>query len=151
MKKRCSAPGCRRLARVKGYCPAHYQRHLKGQPLRPPILKRVYGPVAKRLRARLKIDKETGCHLWNGFRHLGGYGRIKVGGVFRMAHRQAWKAAHGPIPEGMIVLHICDNPPCCNPKHLRLGTYRDNARDRVEKGRGRGARARDLELHPQWR
>jgi hypothetical protein len=150
MKKRCSVPGCQRRHVSKGYCSAHYQRHRKGLPLEAPIVKRVYGTAAKRLRARVRIDKLTGCHLWTGFRNSDGYGQMRVGGVNRTTHRIAWEAAHGPIPEGMVVMHTCDNPPCCNPAHLKLGTPGDNVRDRIERGRGRGARARDLEQNPQW-
>ncbi len=50
-------------------------------------------------------------------------------------HRIAWEEANGPIPEGLHVLHSCDNPPCCNVGHLFLGTAQDNADDKVAKGR----------------
>ncbi len=139
MKKRCSVPGCRRRHVSKGYCSAHYQRHRKGRPLEGPIVKRVYGTVARRLRAHVKIDKLTGCHLWMGFRKADRYGQMRVDGVDRTTHRVAWEAAQGPIPGGMVVMHTCDNPPCCNPAHLKLGTPGDNVRDRIERLRGRGA------------
>jgi hypothetical protein len=98
----------------------------------------------------VKIDKETGCHLWTGFRNADGYGRIAVRPGHRLVHRVAWEAVHGTIPGGMILMHICDNRRCCNPEHLKLGTRAENNRDRVKKGRGNGARALDLEKHPQW-
>ncbi len=53
-----------------------------------------------------------------------------------LAHRVAWKEANGQTPEGMQVLHTCDNPPCCNVEHLFLGTNAENASDMVAKGRG---------------
>ncbi len=149
MKKICSVRGCRRLARVKGYCHTHYWRHENGRPLEAPIARRVRGSVAKRLRAHVKIDKLTDCHLWVGHRDANGYGHMRVGPDYRSTHRLAWEVANGPIPEGMIVMHTCDNPPCCNPEHLKLGTRADNNRDRIKKGRGKGARALDLERHPR--
>ena len=151
MKKRCSVRGCRRPERAKGLCSAHYQRKRTGKPLEAPIRTKVYGSIAERLAAHLKVDERTDCHLWTGYRDPVGYGRMYINGAKRIAHRIAWEVAHGPIPEGMIVMHaVCDNPPCCNPEHLKLGTQADNARDRVRKGRGPGARAQDLKLHPQW-
>ena len=66
---------------------------------------------------------------------VGGYGRRYVRGVQRSAHRATWKEAHGPIPDGMCVLHRCDNPPCDELLHLFLGTQADNMADKVAKGR----------------
>lgn len=70
-----------------------------------------------------------------------GYGAIFVGSkrertnrVVR-AHRVAWEIANGPPGEGLIVLHGCDNPPCCNHSHLCLGTHADNVADKIAKGR----------------
>lgn len=50
-----------------------------------------------------------------------------------MTHRVAWEVTNGPIPKGISVCHRCDNPPCCNPQHLFLGTQSDNNLDMVEK------------------
>lgn len=64
-----------------------------------------------------------------------GYGRCYVQGKRVRAHRAAWVEAYGPIPEGMWVLHRCDNRACIEPTHLFLGTAQDNTDDMVSKGR----------------
>ncbi len=99
------------------------------------IRKCVRGPLEKRLRAYTKEDPKTGCHLWTGARDPGGYGRMGLPHTSRAAHRVAWEVANGPIPAGMHVLHSCDNPRCCNPEHLKLGTHAENMREKAEKGR----------------
>ena len=85
----------------------------------------------------VSIDPGTGCHIWQGSRHMKQqYGQIRKGGKLVYAHRVSYERQHGPIPYGMNVLHRCDNPPCVNPDHLFLGTQLDNIRDRDAKGRG---------------
>lgn len=71
------------------------------------------------------------CIIWTGSR-VGEYG---IGAYGRYVHRIAWEAANGPIPEGMCVLHKCDNTLCINPDHLFIGTLGDNNRDRHAKKR----------------
>jgi hypothetical protein len=75
------------------------------------------------------------CWPWTACRHAFGYGKIGVAGRVEFAHRVAWTLTNGPIPAGLYVLHHCDNPPCCNPAHLWLGTYADNNADKAAKGR----------------
>ena len=72
-----------------------------------------------------------------------GYGRIMIGNKRTMAHRLAYEHAYGPIPDGLIVRHKCDNPPCINPAHLELGTHRDNLDDRIVRMSGR----RGVQMH----
>jgi len=70
------------------------------------------------------------CWVWTGTRDIGGYGRL----AGRLAHRVAW----GDVPDGLCVLHRCDNPPCVRRSHLFLGTRLDNAIDAKSKGRPLG-------------
>jgi hypothetical protein len=66
-----------------------------------------------------------------------GHRQIWFRGSMRLAHRVAWTVQIGEVPQGLCVLHRCDNPPCVHIGHLFLGTVSDNNRDRDEKGRGK--------------
>lgn len=85
-----------------------------------------------------KVDKSDSCWVWTGAVNRAGYGRFCVDGVNKLAHRVSWEIEHGVLTGGQHVLHKCDNPPCVNPKHLFLGTNRDNVTDKMEKGRHHG-------------
>jgi hypothetical protein len=82
------------------------------------------------------IDTTAGpqsCWPWTGYRDKDGYGTYTKG---RRAHRLACAAEHGPPPfAGARALHSCDNPPCCNPAHLKWGTQKQNVADCIARGR----------------
>lgn len=85
---------------------------------------------------RVRYDA-TGCWVWTGATANFGYGLVSIGGRQERAHRVAWAMFNGPIPEGLKVIHTCDNPPCCRPDHLRVGTQWENMEDMTRKGRRR--------------
>lgn len=95
-------------------------------------------PIEKRFWS--KVNKHPDCWLWTGNRLKAGYGKFMISSKNGMttAHRVSWMLHRGPIPDGMFVLHSCDNPPCVNPDHLFLGTHTDNMKDCMSKGRFRG-------------
>ena len=85
-----------------------------------------------------KVDKSGDCWPWTGTRLPKGYGQFgrgRRGAGMAKAHRISWELHYGPIPEGLCVLHHCDNPPCVRPDHLFLGTQSDNLADMTAKGR----------------
>lgn len=92
----------------------------------------------------IRVDKKglDDCWEWTGPCKAGSvkgksfYGHLHFRGKVIGAHRLAWILTHGPIPKGLEVCHKCDNPGCCNPNHLWLGTHLENIRDRDSKGRG---------------
>lgn len=94
-------------------------------------------PVADRFWAKVDKRGPDECWEWQGFRDKDGYGNAHSNGRPWGAHRVAYELLVGPIPDGLWVLHSCDNPPCCNIAHLFLGTHMDNVRDRDAKHRNR--------------
>ncbi len=91
--------------------------------------------VEERLRFYGWVVTDAGCWEWQGGRHTNGYGGLMIRGKSRKVHRLAYEEWVGPIPDDLVIRHRCDNPPCINPEHLMVGTDRDNARDKVERGR----------------
>lgn len=88
------------------------------------------------------------CVLASGARNRKGYvmKRCPIRKNNFGAHRLAWIERHGPIPEGMVVMHTCDNPPCVNIEHLRLGTTAENVADMMAKGRNSKGESRPLSV-----
>lgn len=118
--------------------------HVKGQPRRflfnhHRIIRPDHSQAVKRMLARLDRSDAEGCWPYMGEKYRSGYGKIKLGPRGMRAHRYMYEALHGPIPEGLLVMHSCDNPPCCRPDHLSLGTHAENMADAARKGRAANA------------
>jgi hypothetical protein len=73
----------------------------------------------------IEIDPASGCHVWQGRKNAKGYGQV---GRHGLAHRVAYEAACGPIPDGLVIDHLCRNRACCNPAHMEPVTPGENVR-----------------------
>lgn len=126
VEKQCLIDNCEMPARSRGYCNIHYMRWyqygdpLAGGPLRSTVT------TLNRFHAGYIINPETGCWNWTK-KKTKGYGALKINGKTVSAHRFAYLTFIGPIPNGYQLDHFeCNNPPCCNPYHLRATTPREN-------------------------
>lgn len=140
----CHIDGCERAVSARGLCKRHYERwRLWGDPYWADPTGPAAPPLADRFWA--KVDTSGDCWIWTASVR-NGYGQFGTPEGIQPAHRVAWTLANGDIPDGLIVCHRCDNPPCVRPDHLFLGTQLDNVRDMIDKGR-----AAFRERHPNAR
>jgi hypothetical protein len=120
----CTFIGCGRDVHCKGLCEGHYTQNRRGQRLR------ALRPTSPVERFWSRVDTTGACWVWRGKLTASGYGRIKVHGYEVPAHRFAYQQAHGHIPDGLVIDHMCWNRACVNPAHLRLATYSQNGQNR---------------------
>lgn len=104
-------------------------------------------PMEERFWEKVDRKSDSECWEWTATRSGRGYGRFYIGKTPMQASRVAYKIANGDFDQSLHVCHKCDNPPCCNPSHLFLGTASENIRDAVAKGRWHDFRGEKNVLH----
>ena len=97
--------------------------------------KQIVRDVAQQEAFWANVEKSESCWVWRKGRTAAGYGQTRINGEQIYAHRLAWMLSRGPIPNGLLVCHHYDNPPCVRPEHLFLGTRNDNVQDMCRKWR----------------
>ena len=135
----CSIDLCDRPVSSRGWCNLHYQRwRSTGDPTKTRQMSHSL-TADERLRYHGWTVTDTGCWEWNGARFKRGlpYAMVTMHRRPYIGSRLAYETWVGPIPEGHVVRHKCDNPPCINPDHLETGTKADNSRDMIVRGRSR--------------
>src|SRR5574343_1097240 len=146
----CSIEACENQVLARGWCRAHYRRWQRhGDPRGSGDRNPSTDPFIRFTR-KYVVDPDTDCWNWTASRHRDGYGWFGPGGRGRLilAHRWSYERFVGPVPQGLYVLHRCDNPGCVNPDHLFVGTQQDNVDDCIRKGRRSHQRVR-RELFPE--
>lgn len=136
----CAVKACNENAVHLGLCTDHWRRCKDyGAPtlIEPNRGRWNALPASERLIAKIRVEED--CWMWTGFTDKDGYGRMraKIGGVLiHKAHTVSHTLHTGElVPKGMVIMHSCDRPGCVNPDHLRVGTYLENSRDMIAKGR----------------
>jgi hypothetical protein len=97
------------------------------------------GPLRDRFESKFARGGDDDCWPWGATLNNKGYGMVWdfERGRKVLAHRASYELHVGPIPEGLTLMHTCDNPACVNPAHLRVGSHRENMHDKIAKGRAR--------------
>jgi len=133
----CKVEGCADIVRSKGLCKLHYQRQWRIGAVEVTRACR-HGAVMERFWRHVDRRGDDECWPWTGFRDKDGYGKFRQRRngkrQNRGAHIVSWEIHNGPVPDGMMVLHKCNNEPCCNPKHLKSGDHMANMADRLAVG-----------------
>lgn len=127
-KGECSVAGCDRPVKATKLCWPHYMRkRRRGHETEGPTLN--YTDHEGAFAARRKRDGD--CIVWTGALSTDGYGHLKVQGRDVKVHRYAWERKNGPIPDGLLIDHMCWNRACVNVEHLRLANRTQNAQNRI--------------------
>jgi len=136
-KIKCSFDKCRNLCTspATGLCKAHYNQQWKGNELKPLKKEPFHGTTAERIALYTKIDKKTGCWLWQGAKDQDGYGIMSGfgNGEIQRAHRASYEETYGVLTEGAVVHHKCAVKSCLNPEHLQAVTHQENIAEMFER------------------
>lgn len=130
-QRTCSVDGCERRHKGRGYCSMHLDRLRRGTPIGGAA---PYPPGTGRLSAEerfwSRVEKTDDCWLWQGAKNAAGYGHIfnRRSGRTVPAHRFAYELLVDPIPDGLVLDHLCRTPSCVKPAHLEPVTQRENLR-----------------------
>ena len=121
----CAFPGCTRPRRKGPLCSRHKIQQRAGIPLTPlPPVSNGTEPLEQRMEWR--TERTDSCWNWTGATNSQGYGQLRFGNKAIYAHRVAWEMNNGPIPDGLVVDHMCHNRRCVNPAHLQIVTQKQN-------------------------
>lgn len=130
----CTVDGCGQKVDARGLCRKHYQRFRRYGT--PDDVGPTHAPVE--VRFWRYVEKTESCWNWVGkSKNRQGYGQIQSGGKgtpHKLAHRLSYEIHKGAIPDGLVVMHSCDNPSCVNPDHLSVGTHSQNTKDAFARG-----------------
>lgn len=123
--KYCSIDDCGEKHKARGWCNTHYARWRKnGDPHNPGTW--IKGDHPRRF--WLKVEKTDECWHWQGHVSQLGYGQFTMDGLTVLAHRFAYEDVVGPIPNGLVIDHLCRVRDCVNPEHLEVVTQAENTR-----------------------
>ena len=142
---------CERCAKPFEAFPSLHQRYCGKACASSARAERIMSEFPARFWLSVRKGLPDECWPWIGKKRVREYGYTSFNHKTLRAHRVAYELTNGPIPEGMLVCHSCDNPACCNPAHLFLGTQLDNRRDAAAKNRTARGSKNGAVLHPDTR